>query len=46
MFRRRRGDTGGLAWGVDGAVRVPPIVLEDRSARLFERDGGADEPKS
>lgn len=38
----RKGDTGGLAWGVVGAVRLPEVPTDAISTRELERDGGAE----
>lgn len=38
----RFGETGGLVWGVVGAVRVPDTPRFETSTRDPERDGGAE----
>lgn len=41
----RLGETGGLACGVVGAVKLPATPMEDISRRELARDGGAEPAK-
>lgn len=41
----RFGDTGGLVWGVEGAVALPDTPTNETSIRELDREGGAEPMK-